>query len=118
MIKIAVIMQHSPFASGVAREAQDMLFALAAVEHQLTVIYRGDALYQLLTTRSDANVGCKDFTVAQKLFGLYEIEQVLVDAAELVQYHVDPALCRVPVQQCSLSELQAHLHQQHHILRF
>lgn len=118
MVKIAVVLQQSAFTSAIAREAHDMLLALAAVEHQLTVIYLADAVLQLVPTRVDANFGCKDFTPGQKLFGLYEIEQLLVSADACRQYQLHPDDFRVPAQLCSLAELQQQLSQHQHILRF
>jgi tRNA 2-thiouridine synthesizing protein C len=118
MVKIALVLQQSAFTSALAREAHDMLLALAAVEHQLTVIYLGEAVCQLLPTAVHANLGCKDFTPGQKLFGLYEIEQLLVSSDACLQYRLTADHFRVPVQLCSMAELQQQLSQQQHILRF
>lgn len=117
-MKIALVLQQSAFDSALAREAHDMLLALAAVEHQLTVIYLGAAVCQLLPTADNADLGCKDFTPGQKLFGLYDIEQLLVSREACSQYQLKSDDLRLPVQLCSLAELQQQLSQQTHILRF
>ncbi len=75
MKKMLVIMQQSPFISAKAREAQDLLMALAAVEHEVSVLYRGAAICQLLP-KSNEFKDFKDFTKAQKLFDLYDVADV------------------------------------------
>ena len=75
MKKILVIMQHSAFASAKARETQDLLMALAAVEHEVSVLYRGEGVSQLLAKSNEFN-DLKDFTKAQKLFDLYDVAAV------------------------------------------
>ncbi len=118
MVKIALVLQNSPFDGSTAREAQDMLLALAAVEHQVSVIYLDAAVLQLLAPASNANVGCKDFTPTQKLFGFYDIEQLLVCASAMAKYQLSETDLRIPVQICQHAELQQHLQQQQFILRF
>ncbi len=118
MVKIALVLQQSAFTSAIAREAHDMLLALAAVEHQLTVIYLGEAVLQLVPTAVNASLGCKDFTPGQKLFGLYDIDQLLVSRDACQQYQLSADDFRVPVQLCAMAELQQQLSQQQHILRF
>ena len=75
MKKILVIMQHSAFASAKARETQDLLMALAAVEHEVSVLYRGEGVSQSLAKSNEFN-DLKDFTKAQKLFDLYDVAAV------------------------------------------
>jgi tRNA 2-thiouridine synthesizing protein C len=118
MIKIALVLETSAFDGVIAREAQDMLLALAAVEHEVTVIYQDAAVLQLLATASAANVGCKDFTPTQKLFSLYDIEQLLVSATAMAKYRLTASDLRLPVQICQDTELQQYLQQQQYILRF
>lgn len=118
MIKIAIVLQHSAFDGAIAREAQDMLLALAAVEHQVSVIYLDAAVLQLRPTADSAELGCKDYTPTQKLFALYEIDQLLVSAEAMAKFNLQPADLRVPVQLCSQAQLKQYLQQQQHVLRF
>jgi tRNA 2-thiouridine synthesizing protein C len=118
MVKIALVLQKSAFDGAIAREAQDMLLALAAVEHQVSVIYLDAAVLQLRPTSTTAQLGCKDFTPTQKLFGLYDIEQLFVSAEAMVKFNLTPSDLRIPVQICAHAELKQHLQQQQYVLRF
>lgn len=83
MQSIAIIQTKPPFNQAKARESLDLILALAAVDHQLTVIFSGDAVYQLLPVKSDSDAPLKTFQKSFGLFALYEIEHCLVCAASL-----------------------------------
>lgn len=114
MAKILLIHQASPFSSATAREAQDLSLALAATEHEVTLLYRGPAVLQLLPLQ--ATVAVKDFTVSQKLFDLYDIAAVCVCQQSLQQYQLTKAQLRLPVQVVDLSAQQQLLDDASHIL--
>ena len=95
-----------------------MIMALAAVEHQVTVIYQDAAVLQLLPISNTAVLGCKDFTPAQKLFDLYDVAAVIVSTASLARFNIQPAQCLLPVTPMSEQAIAALLTQQQHVLRF
>lgn len=114
MAKILLIHQASPFSSATAREAQDLSLALAATEHEVTLLYRGPAIFQLLPLQT--TVAVKDFTVSQKLFDLYDVAAVCVCQQSLQQYQLTSAQLRLPVQVVDLSAQQQLLDDASHIL--
>jgi tRNA 2-thiouridine synthesizing protein C len=118
MKKIAILLSHSPFDSALSREANDMIMALAAVEHQITVIYQGAGVLQLLPVHSQAAIGCKDYTPTQKLFELYEVAAVIASSSALAHYDIDVQKCLIPVMSVSDAQIKFVLAQQQHILRF
>jgi tRNA 2-thiouridine synthesizing protein C len=103
--------------SHVSREAQDLAMALAAVEHQVTLIYLGDAATQLLPLALTQNLGVKDFTSAQKLFALYDIAQVIVAEEAMMLYQLTVNDLRIDAAVLATPEISALLLQQDHILR-
>lgn len=95
MAQIVLILQHSAWTSAKAREAQDLSLALAATEHQVQLLYRDAAVLQLRPlTQPPAG---KDFTVAQKLFELYDIAAVCVCQQSLAAYALVPEDLRIDV---------------------
>ena len=118
MKKIAIIFSQSPFRSALSREGQDMLLALCAVEHQLTVIYLADAVLQLLPTSPTAALGCKDFTPAQALFALYDVHQVVVCQQSVAHWRLSAAEFRIAADVLASGQITQLLQQQQHILRF
>ncbi len=91
--------------------------ALAAVEHQVTLIYLGAAVTQLLPLSSTQNLGVKDFTAAQKLFALYDIEQVVVAEDAMLLYQLTVNDLRIDAAVLATTEINTLLLQQDHILR-
>jgi tRNA 2-thiouridine synthesizing protein C len=83
MQSIAIIQTKPPFNQAKARESLDLILALAAVDHQLSVIFSDDAVYQLLPANNDSEAPLKAFQKSFGLFALYEIEHCLVCAASL-----------------------------------
>ena len=61
-MKIAVLVTSLPLDGIAARESLDLIFALAAVDHQVSVIFCDDAVYQLVkaddSAGGNANVRC------------------------------------------------------------
>ena len=110
MQKIALIQRQSPFNNSNGREAFDLILALAAVEHQLTVIFSGDAVYQLLAVSQNSDFALKRYQQGFKLFGLYDIEQIYVCQASLQQRQLDSnqlSVAAKPVDALQLQQLLA-----------
>lgn len=118
MKKIAILLTQSPFDSALSREAHDMIMALAAVEHQVTVIYQKSAVLQLRPTHQDAHFGCKDFTPTQKLFALYDVAAVVASASALAQYQMSQGPWVIPVEVMTDAEIAELMAQQQQLLRF
>ncbi|MDZ7870970.1 MAG: DsrE family protein [Rheinheimera sp.] len=114
MAKILLVHQASAFEAATAREAQDLSLALAATEHEVTLLYRGAAVLQLLPLQT--TIAVKDFTVSQKLFDLYDIAAVCVCLQSLQQYQLTTAQLRIPVQVVDQSAQQQLLDAASHIL--
>src|SRR5690606_21057609 len=86
---ILVVQRHSPFNSSKGREALDLLLALAAVEHNVSLLFSDDAVYQLLPTLDQPDFKLKAYPRSFKLFALYDIEQVYVCQQSLTERGLD-----------------------------
>ena len=87
-MKIAVLVTSLPLDGIAARESLDLIFALAAVDHQVSVIFSDDAVYQLVQADDSAELMVKDFRRSFKLFELYDIENLYICADTLVAFDV------------------------------
>lgn len=117
MKKIALILTQSAFSHAVSREAQDLALALAAVEHQITVIYLDAAVTQLLPADTSHDLGVKNFPAAQKLFAMYDIAQVVVASDAMALYGLTEADLRITADWYSTAQIVALLAEQNHIIR-
>lgn len=106
MRRCVIIQQKSAWSGSAAREAQDLALALAATDHQVTLLYRDAAVTQLVPLATPLVV--KDFTVTQKLFALYDIALVAVCQQALANFQLSADQLRLTVEvldepaQCAL----------------
>lgn len=75
---IAIINTKSSFNQADAREALDLALIYAAYDQQVSVIFKGDGVYQLLGDQQPKLIGGKDFLATMKAFDLYDIENVII----------------------------------------
>lgn len=116
-MKIAVLVTSLPLQGIAARESMDLIFALAAVDHQLSVVFSGDAVYQLVKADDSAELMVKDFRRSFKLFELYDIEQLYICTESLRQRNLDASELVLAVQQLESAELNQLLSTQQHVIR-
>ena len=116
MQHIAIIQRQSPFNSSSGREALDLILALAAVEHHLTVIFSGDGIYQLLPVNLNNAFSLKRYQQGFKLFGLYEIDQLYVCHQSMEQRQIKLGDLALTAQQLDPLSLQQLLIKQQHIV--
>ncbi len=116
MKKIALVFTQSAFSQSISREAQDLALALAAVEHEVTLIYLDAAVTQLLPA-AQQHFGVKDFTLSQKLFALYDIHQVVVARDAMALFQLDVNELRIDAELLSNDDIKALLLTQDHIVR-
>jgi tRNA 2-thiouridine synthesizing protein C len=116
MQHIAIVQQQSPFNCSAGREALDLTLALAAVEHQLSLIFSGDAIYQLLPVNLNVNFGLKRYQQGFKLFGLYDIERLYVCSQSMQQRQINVEDLSLTVQLLDPLQLQQLLAKQQQIV--
>lgn len=116
MQNILLLQQHSPFSSSHGREALDMTLALAAVEHNVSVLFCADAVYQLLASHEHADFRLKAYTRSFKLFALYDIEQVYVCQQSLMQRAIKPEQLSIDVTLLDQQQIAQLIHNQHQVI--
>ncbi|WP_019674392.1 sulfurtransferase complex subunit TusC [Arsukibacterium perlucidum] len=116
MQAIAIIQRQSPFNSSAGREALDLTLALAAIEHQLTLIFSGDGVYQLATLNQNCDFPLKRYQQGFKLFGLYDIEHIYVCQQSLQQRQLHSSDLTIPAKQANPEQLQQLLARQQQIV--
>lgn len=116
-MKIAVLVTSLPLQGIAARESLDLIFALAAVDHQLSVIFSDNAVYQLVKADDSAELMVKDFRRSFKLFELYDIENLYICAESLRQRQLQANALVLNVQPLECDELSQLLYTQHHVIK-
>ena len=116
-MKIAVLVTSLPLDGIAARESLDLIFALAAVDHQVSVIFSDDAVYQLVKSNDSAELMVKDFRRSFKLFELYDIENLYICAESLRQRQLQATELVLDVRALENTELSQLLSMQHHVIK-
>ncbi len=85
MSQLTYLFRCSPHCSNAGREGVDALLAASAYCEDITVLFFGDGVYQLLLGQDPTGILSKDYAPMLKLFDLYDIEQVFVCADSLAE---------------------------------
>ncbi|MBZ9610705.1 sulfurtransferase complex subunit TusC [Rheinheimera maricola] len=116
MRNILVIQQHSPFNSSKGREALDLILAMAAVEHNVSVLFSGDAVYQLLSSQDHVDFKLKAYPRSFKLFALYDIEHVYVCQHALQQRGIEAHDISIRAKVLDKTDIALLLARQHQVI--
>ncbi|WP_337878818.1 sulfurtransferase complex subunit TusC [Rheinheimera sp.] len=115
-MKVAIVHTKAPFDGVYARETQDLVLALAAVDYELSLVFCDDAVYQLLPGTDSAALKIKDLRPRQKLFELYDIDRLYVCAESLRQRQLTAEQLQGPVQLLEGPQLNQLLASQQHLI--
>lgn len=96
----------------------DALLAASAYCEDISVIFVGDGVYQLLAGQNTAEILTKDYAPMLKLFDLYDIEQVYVCQTSLEQRGLANADLVVAAERLSSDGLREQLQRASKILTF
>lgn len=114
--KIAIVNTQSSFNTPVARESVDLALIFGAFDHQVSVFFIENAVYQLIKGQNPESLDGKDFLATMKAFELYDIEQVLCCSDSLSERAIDPAGLINDVELAGSGQIAELLHQFDHVL--
>ncbi|EGQ9180720.1 MULTISPECIES: sulfurtransferase complex subunit TusC [Vibrio] len=106
MSQLTYLFRSAPHGSAAGREGVDALLAASAYCEDISVIFMGDGVYQLLLGQDPNNILSKDYAPMLKLFDLYDIEQVFVCSESLTQRGLAQADLVIEAQALSSEQLK------------
>ncbi|UPQ88247.1 sulfurtransferase complex subunit TusC [Vibrio sinaloensis] len=118
MSQLTYLFRTAPHSSNAGREGVDALLAASAYCEDISVLFVGDGVYQLLLGQDPNAILSKDYAPMLKLFDLYDIEQVFVCQESLQQRglaHVDLV---IDAQLLAVEQVQQQLQQAGKLLSF
>ncbi|USD65527.1 sulfurtransferase complex subunit TusC [Vibrio sp. SCSIO 43136] len=118
MSQLTYLFQSSPHASSGGREGIDALMAASAYCEDISVIFVGDGVSQLLQGQQPGVILSKDYAPMLKLFDLYDIEQVYVCLESLEERGLGHADLVIEAQKLSRTEIASKLNQAGKLLTF
>jgi tRNA 2-thiouridine synthesizing protein C len=114
--KIAVVCRRPPYGSSYPREALDMALAAAAFDQEVSLLFVGDGVWQLV--RGQLPTGQKSLEKQLGALPLYDVDKLYVDAEALAARQLHPAELVLPATPLAAPELAALLAAQDVVLGF
>lgn len=118
MSQLTYVFRSAPHSSSAGREGVDALLAASAYCEDITVLFTGDGVYQLLQGQQPQDILSKDYAPMLKLFDLYDIEQVYVCAHSLALRGLSNADLVIDAERLETAAMNLKLHQARKLLSF
>ncbi|WP_162063518.1 sulfurtransferase complex subunit TusC [Vibrio taketomensis] len=118
MSQLTYLFRSAPHSSSAGREGVDALLAASAYCEDISVIFTGDGVYQLLQGQQPSEILSKDYAPMLKLFDLYDIEQVYVCQTSLELRGLAQADLVIDAERLDSEALSMQLHQAGKLLSF
>ena len=116
--KILFIMRHPPYGTSLAREALEAVLAAGSFEQQVSVLFTGDGVLQLVEQQDPAAITQKNHHAMLQALPMYDVDQLFVDQhslnkRQLMGEHINPAITLI--DNAAIQQLMA---RHDHILSF
>ncbi|MDJ0657070.1 MAG: DsrE family protein [Xanthomonadales bacterium] len=95
-MKWMITITDAPFVDGRARERLDLALMALALDHQVSVVFAGEGVLQLVPDRQSGPI--RDFTRAIGSLALYGARGVYASAGSLRRYGLTPDQLTVQVE--------------------
>lgn len=118
MSQLTYLFRSAPHGNNAGREGVDALLAASAYCEDITVLFVGDGVYQLLLGQAPSGILSKDYAPMLKLFDLYDIEQVFVCADSLAERGLAQADLVIDAEALNAEQLKMKLQQAGKLLSF
>jgi tRNA 2-thiouridine synthesizing protein C len=86
---ILILQRHAPYGSSIAREGLDFILTSAAYDQNLTILFLGDGVFQLLNNQDSKAIELKNHASALEVLPLYDIENLFVIEEDLSERSIE-----------------------------
>jgi tRNA 2-thiouridine synthesizing protein C len=86
--KILIVNQSAPYSTGNAKESLDLALAAGTFEQDVSILFTGDACYQLLSAQNSKEIDSKNLNKMLKVLPIYGVENLFVDEQSLVDRNI------------------------------
>ena len=82
--KILFVNTKAPYGNSMARDALDALLAASAYEQDLSVLFLGEGVFQLLANQNPKDIGMKNLGATLPVLPMYDIEKIYIQGSALL----------------------------------
>lgn len=100
------ILRQAPYQNSLAREAIDMALAFAAFDQDVSLLFMGDGVFQLLEHQDTQHQGVRNIAKTLDSLSLFDINNVYVCYETLRQKQLDMTLLKPQVRSIQASEIE------------
>ncbi len=83
--KILIIARSAPYGSSLAREGLDYVLTSAAYDQDISLLFMGDGLFQLIKQQDSQAINLKSHIGAMEILPLYDIESFFAVQEDLIE---------------------------------
>lgn len=115
--RILFISSRSPYGDERAQELLDMLLICSTFGAEVSVLFDGDGLWQLLPDQASDQIARRSIAAQLSSLPLFDVERIYADAKQLARLPLPASELCLPCQPLSTIELSMLLSQHEHIVR-
>ena len=104
---ILIVNQSAPYSSSNAKESLDIALAAGTFEQTVSILFTGDACYQLLPNQTPETINSKNLCQMLKVLPIYGIDELLVDEQSLLSRNITHLDKDLAVRKISQQEIHA-----------
>ncbi|WP_396586621.1 sulfurtransferase complex subunit TusC [Bermanella sp. R86510] len=116
--KILVMQRHAPYGASLARDGLDFILTAAAYEQDLSVLFSGDGVFQLLPEQKADVIHAKPQDKALEILPLYDVEQLYVVQEDLLERNISELSLCCPVSIISRQQAKTLIAEQDKVIGF
>jgi len=113
--KILFILKSPPYSSTTAQEGVETILAASVFEQDITVLFMGDGVLQLLKSQQGNNIQRKNIASLLEAFPLYDIEKIYIHHDRDRNDHLINQECMLAAEEVS-TERMAELLSKHDVV--
>lgn len=87
--KILILCRQPPYGSPLARAALEIALATSVFDQQLSLLFSGDGIWQLLKNQQASAIDEKSIEKLIAAFPMYDIDSVYVDAESMRERNIE-----------------------------
>ena len=118
MSRILFIYQSCPYNGARAKDGIDATLVASAFGQEVSVLFSGDAVYQLIAAQNAAQFGAKSIDKLIRSFDLYDVKKIFVEKSALRTRGVQESALSVEAIVLEQSDIQSLLHQHDIVMSF
>jgi tRNA 2-thiouridine synthesizing protein C len=116
--EILIIARSAPYGSSLAREGIDYILTSAAYDQDISILFLGDGVFQILKHQNPSDIKLKSHLAALEILPLYDIEKLYAVKEDLLERGLDIGQLGVKVSVIERSQVNSLIDSQNKVLSF